>query len=186
MKNLFENITNEQLDSLDMSLSSLISNGEYKNYYESKSSLEHYRFLTYVSNLYNKIKIIDVGTLKGCSALALSSNKSNTVYSFNISNQLELDDLPGNIEFIIDNVINEKYIDLINSSEIILLDTFHDGTFESQFLQHLININFKGILILDDIKLNQNMIDFWNNIKLDKLDVTTLGHSTGTGIVFFI
>jgi hypothetical protein len=178
-------VTNQTLDGLDMSMLKHINNNEYQSYYNDLSSKEHYRLLTYISKLFDGIKILDIGTLKGCSALALSTNSLNKVYSFNLDNQLELVDIPDNIEFIIDNVISPKYSNLILESKIILLDTFHDGSFEQEFLNYLTSLNYKGILLLDDIHLNKEMELFWNNIKINKFDITNIGHSTGTGVVFF-
>ena len=40
----------------------------------------------------------------------------------------------------------------------------------------------KKFLIIDDI-LFVNMIDLWRKIKSPKLDATSLGHWSGTGIV---
>lgn len=182
----FLTITNEELDNIDLfPYSQKINSLEYQQYFMSKSGQEHYRLLSYISQNYNSINILDVGTLKGCSALSLSINSNNKVFSFNLDNQLDLNDLPKNIEFIIDNVINGKYDDLILSSPIILLDTFHDGTFEQQFLDYLIRINYKGSLILDDIHLNTEMENFWEKINLLKNDITHIGHLTGTGVVIF-
>ena len=87
--------------------------------------------------------------------------------------------------YIVDNILNEEYKELILSSKLILVDTFHDGTFEQQFHDYLNEINWKGVLLLDDIKLNQEMINYWNNIKENKTDITQYGHDTGTGIVYF-
>ena len=78
MKQLFE-IDNITLDNLDMSRYNLISNLEYQQYFTETSSKEHYRLLTYISNQFNGESFIDIGTLKGCSALALSTNLSNKV-----------------------------------------------------------------------------------------------------------
>jgi hypothetical protein len=185
MKEIILNLNNNILDELDMSMSKHINNDEYKNYYSEASSKEHYRLLTYISNIFNNVNILDIGTLKGCSALSLSTNKLNKIYSFNVDNQLELIDKPENIQFIIDDVLNGKYDDLIISSKIILLDTYHDGVFEEKFVNYLTSINYKGNLLLDDIHLNYEMENFWQKIKIDKLDITHIGHSTGTGIVFF-
>jgi len=185
MINLFENINNETLDSIDMSRYELIDNLEYQKYYQNKSSKEHYRLLTYLSNYYNSEIFLDIGTLKGCSAIALSTNITNKVYSFNLNEQKELKEIPNNIEFIIDNVINGNFDDLIMKSKLILLDTFHDGTFEQMFYDYIKRLDYKGILILDDIHLNNEMEFFWNNIEKNKIDITNIGHSTGTGVVIF-
>jgi predicted O-methyltransferase YrrM len=184
MRELF-NIDNNTLDNFDMSRYSLISNLEYQKYYTEKSSKEHYRLLTHLSQQLNGETIIDIGTLKGCSALALSSNLSNKVYSFNLNEEKELNTIPENCEFKVDNILNSSYDELIMSAKLILLDTFHDGTFELQFYNHLKQLGYKGYLLLDDIFLNKEMVEFWNLIELDKHDLTNLGHATGTGIVYF-
>lgn len=185
MKTFITNITNTVLDSINMDNSKQINNKEYQDYFTSPSSTEHYRLLSHLSNNISNSILIDVGTLKGSSALALSVNQTNTVYSFNLSNELELDLLPNNINFIIDDIINEKYKPIILESKIILLDTFHDGTFEKTFYDYLKEIDYKGILLLDDIKLNNEMVQFWNSITEDKSDISYIGHITGTGIVYF-
>jgi len=185
MKTFITNITNTVLDSINMDNSKQINNKEYQDYYTSPSSIEHYRLLSYLSNNISNSTLIDVGTLKGSSALALSVNQTNTVYSFNLSNELELGFLPNNINFIIDDIMNEKYKSTILESKVILLDTFHDGTFEKAFYDYLKDINYKGILLLDDIKLNNEMVEFWDIITEDKSDISHIGHITGTGIVYF-
>ncbi len=185
MKKIIENITNELLDSIDMSRFQLINNTEYQEYYQEVSSKEHYRLLNYLSNIFSSETFLDIGTLKGCSALALSTNQKNKVYSFNLSEQKELSEILPNVEFILDDILNDSYNELIISSKLILLDTYHDGTFELMFYEKLKQINYKGLLILDDIHLNSEMKTFWESINTDKLDITHLGHSTGTGAVFF-
>lgn len=185
MKKFITNITNKELDSIDMYQFKYIQNKEYQDYFKSLSSIEHYRLLSYISsNLSNSI-LIDIGTLKGSSALALSINQTNTVYSFNLSNELELNYLPPNINFLIDDILNEKFKTIIQKSKVILLDTFHDGCFEKIFYNYLKEIKYEGILILDDIKLNNEMIEFWNSIEKDKSDISHIGHITGTGVVYF-
>jgi hypothetical protein len=46
-------------------------------------------------------------------------------------------------------------------------------------------LGYKGYLLLDDVFLNKEMVEFWNLIELDKQDLTNLGHATGTGVVYF-
>lgn len=185
MKEIIENIKNEDLDSIPMDYGSYINSVEYKNYYQERSSKEHYRLLTFLSFLFNGSKIMDVGSLKGSSALALSTNQTNTVYSFDISNSLDLNNTPSNINFINDEVTNGKYDSLILESKIILLDTYHEGQYEKEFIKHLEKLNYRGILICDDIMLNKNMIEFWEGVTQEKENISHLGHITGTGIIYF-
>lgn len=182
----FLNITNNELDSINLELESKkINSIEYQGYFNSKSGAEHYRLLSHISLNNNNITILDIGTLKGCSALAFGVNKSNTVYSFNLGNELDLNTTPENIHFLIDDILKEEYKDLILKSKYIMLDTFHDGSFETLFVNYLTKIEYKGFLLLDDINLNHDMIKFWSNIELEKLDITNIGHATGTGLVIF-
>jgi hypothetical protein len=185
MKEFITNITNNELDSIDMYQSIYIENKEYQDYFNSPSSIEHYRLLFHISSNISDSILIDIGTLKGSSALALSVNQTNTIYSFNLSNELELNHLPSNINFVIDNVLDEKFKTIIQQSKVILLDTFHDGSFEKVFYNYLKEINYDGVLLLDDIKLNNEMIEFWDNIEKDKTDISHIGHITGTGVVYF-
>lgn len=177
----------KDLTKIDLTpLSSYINSDEYKHYFLCPEGQEHYKLLAALSTNYTNALILDIGSLKGCSALALSYNKTNKIKSFNLINQLDLNRIPDNIEFIVDNILDQKYKSLILSSQLILLDTFHDGTFERQFHDFLLEINWKGMLILDDIKLNNEMICYWDSIKDKKLDITQYGHCTGTGIVHFV
>jgi hypothetical protein len=168
-----------------MRLSSKIRSNEYRRYYEAAAAQEHYRLLTHLSNCINNEVLIDVGTLKGCSALALSANPTNHVYSFNIVNQLDLSEAPSNVNFIVDNVISGSYDKILLQSKVILLDTFHDGLFERKFYKHLKTLGYSGSLLLDDIYLNPAMKMFWDEISDPKEDLSHLGHITGTGIVYF-
>ena len=96
-----------------------------------------------------------------------------------------MNSLPENVEFIIDNVLNGKYDNILLSAKFILLDTFHDGTFEKQFYEYIESIGYSGYLLLDDIHLNTEMEKFWVSINRKKDDLTHIGHSTGTGVVYF-
>ena len=76
-------------------------------------------------------------------------------------------------------------IGALEKTRFILLDTNHDGFFENVFYKKLKEINYKGILVLDDIYLNSTMKTFWNQIEEEKFDITSKGHNTGTGLVLF-
>ena len=182
----FLTITNEELDNIDLfPYSQRINSLEYQGYFMSKSGQEHYRLLAYISQNDNLIDILDIGTLKGCSALAFSVNQSNKIRSFNVGNEFDLNLIPENSEFFIDDILKDEYKDIILGSKYIMLDTYHDGTFEKEFVDYLISIGYKGYLLLDDIHLNFEMERFWGSVTQEKYDITNIGHSTGTGVVYF-
>ena len=64
-------------------------------------------------------------------------------------------------------------------------DTFHNGDFETEFVNYLTEIKYKGLVLFDDIHLNKEMQDFWDGLKLEKYDITEIGHFSGTGLVNF-
>jgi len=174
------------LDNIDLfPYSQRINSSEYQGYFMSKSGQEHYRLLAHISQTNDLVDILDIGTLKGCSALAFSVNQSNKVFSFNTGNEFDLNYTPLNAEFIIDDILNGEYNEVILGSKYIMLDTYHDGTFEKEFYDHLVSINYKGYLLLDDIHLNFEMERFWGSITKEKYDITNIGHITGTGVVYF-
>lgn len=148
-----------------------------------KNKGEHYQLLTYIGNMYNNIQIIDAGTCNGHSALALSQNKTNIIRSYDI--ETKNFDFGKNIEYITLD-INEENPEVLKDSPIILLDIDpHDGKQEQVFTDYLTKIGYKGYVICDDIFLNEEMANWWNNIQIEKYDVTEIGHFSGTGIINF-
>ena len=61
----------------------------------------------------------------------------------------------------------------------------HDGIQERDFFKFFEEIGYVGLVVLDDIYINNNMKKFWNDIKQPKLDMTQYGHWSGTGLVQF-
>jgi hypothetical protein len=143
---------------------------------------EHYKFLAYLTSLFDNIIIFDIGTHHGGSALALAENQSNQIISYDIYKQCKLILPISNIEINIGDAAKDERL---KYAKIILLDTVHDGLFEKEFIAHLLNINFKGILILDDIFFNEEMKELWNSIDLPKFDLSYAAHFSGTGLVDF-
>lgn len=157
---------------------------QYRGFFLDTNFEEHYRLLAYLSTQYQDATIFDIGTLKGYSALSLSYNKANRVISYDIADYKELVHPDGlsNIEFRIGNALDAPEL---LSSAMILLDTEHDGTYETQVYDFLKNNHYKGLLILDDIHLNDPMKNFWRCIDMAKEDLTDIGHWSGTGAVDF-
>lgn len=176
-------LTNEELDGLGMEgLTPFLSADNLKKDLLSLSSDGYYRLLVWLSRQFSGKIIFDVGTNRGVSAIALSANLSNRIYSYDIRDSLSLVDRPDNVTFILGDVFEDPRL---LQAALIFLDTVHDGEFESKFVGFLREKAYKGWLVLDDIHLNGQMNRFWDEIEEWKLDITSLGHRTGTGLVRF-
>jgi len=176
-------VTAEELNAinLDKYLKSTDDFGFPKSWFYMDAGLEHYRLLVYISQLYKGVTLLDIGSYQGSSAIALSFNKKNKVISYDLVHQPEIADIKiPNIKFIKGDVLKDEI-----TAPFIILDTYHDGTFEQHFVNHLHNINYKGLVMFDDIYLNNEMTNFWDGLKNEKYDLTEIGHHTGTGIAIF-
>jgi len=188
-------ITKNNISAISLEQFKSVSNIDQSEFHQEPGQ-QHYKLLSYLSTLFNNTHIIDIGTHRGASSTALSYNKSNTIYTFDIENRI-IDDgnSPKSNPNIVFNYVNifqhsvrEEWKDRILSCPLIFLDIDpHDGNLEYEFYLFLKENKFQGILVLDDIWYFEGMRNnFWYKIpKEDKLDVTNLGHWSGTGIVQF-
>jgi hypothetical protein len=161
--------------------------GAQFTYFNLESGNEHYRLLYHISwQIPNNSTIIDIGTSTGHSALALSANPNINVITYNICDQVQDSGSikqKKNINIRIKNCIDD--IGILLQSPFIMLDVFHDGTFEKLLVETLLKHNYNGIVLCDDIFLNKEMLDFWNWVPVSKMDITEYGHWSGTGLLLF-
>lgn len=142
----------------------------------------YYRLLAHLSSrLPDESIVFDVGTYRGISALALSYNEKIKVVSWDIANLNAITN-PGNITFKIGNFLGDEQL---LDSKLMFIDVDpHDGIQEADFLTHLIKLDYKGVLIFDDIHLNCGMQTFWESThNYNRRDLTSYGHATGTGML---
>ena len=159
-------------------------------FFKSEES-EHYKLLSYLSKYFANELFVDIGTFYGFSALALSHNELNNIMSYDIKDWIITDSpktakTKENITCIIKDCNND--IDIISKAKIIMLDIDpHDSIEERNIIANLRKNNFKGLLVLDDIKRNQNMKNFWETFITEekKYDISEIAHWSGTGIVNF-
>lgn len=147
---------------------------------------EHYRLLTYLSNQLDYKFIIDAGTCTGHSAICLAQNKNNIIFTYDINlfeDKRVLD--YKNIKFIQKSILEEDTRILLMAHMIFLDIDPHDGIQENMFISKLSEINYRGIVLCDDIHLNHKMNSWWDSITIPKLDITFLGHGSGTGLINF-
>lgn len=153
---------------------------------------EHYILLAYLSSLHPGSTIIDIGTHYGASALALSTSSQTTIHSFDINRKVFLRDM-SNVSFELadlwDETVFAHWEETIMNSAVILLDVDpHNGTMEYEFYMRLKEKGYKGLIVCDDIWYFKEMRDnFWLKIPTEeKVDITSLGHWSGTGVISFV
>lgn len=177
--------TKEQLNSIefDSYRDSFLKKGYPNNWFFMEAGQEHYRLLAYIGSLYKSKTLLDIGSYQGNSAIALA-HSGNKIISYDLDTQPIIEKIKNdNIKFIKGDILADN--NLILASPFIMLDTYHNGDFEQEFVDHLINIKYKGLVMFDDIHLNNEMSNFWNGLKNEKFDLTEIGHFSGTGLVIF-
>jgi predicted O-methyltransferase YrrM len=153
---------------------------------------EHYRLLAALVEVAGVDLAIEVGTYTGMGALALAGAGAR-VQTYDLvpwdqfSHTLfHRDDFDDRISQRIGDLANQDYFDSqlddLRAADLILIDGPKDGVFEPAFLSKLLPVLRAGqVLVLDDIRKLQ-MLQTWRDISLPKLDVTSLGHWSGTGL----
>lgn len=186
-------LNKERVDDIDLSSlhQYLEWNPQYLQFFAQKAGQEAYKLLGYIS-MHSTGVITDIGTQFGSSALALSLNSQVTVETYDKfkhipdNNQVPTITNKPNIKFKV--LSAQTILSKIADSTVVYLDiNTQDGSEELKIINKLEELKFKGLLIIDDIKLNTVMENVWNNVPkhLKKLDVSEFGHWSGTGIVVY-
>jgi len=162
------------------------------NFYK-RAGDEHYRLLAYLATQLHHGAIIEVGTHRGDSAMALSINESNWVESFDIIDAVPpVRRMRPNVRFhredLFDPAVRKKWRESLLSSELCFIDIDpHEGTREFELLMWLKENDYQGLIVLDDIWYFEGMRrNLWYKIHPRfRFDATLLGHWSGTGLVSF-
>ncbi len=158
---------------------------------------EHYRLLRSLVSILGSRNIIEVGTFSGMGTVSLVKGMGDDghVTTFDLIPWDQFDthlskDLFGQekvtqiLADLSDPEEFAKYQELLSRADLIFCDAPKDGVFEYKFLDFLTTIKFRSkcLLVLDDIRF-LNMISLWWSIESPKLDLTSFGHWSGTGLV---
>ena len=140
--------------------------------------------------------VVEIGTATGLSSLALLKNLPTTgkLISYDLASW---DELPNTVltklDFI-DQRFEHRVGDLseefffhsqsqdIQNADLIFIDATHDGELEQKIFDRFRTLSFAPIIILDDIRF-WTMLKMWRSINMPKLDLTSFGHWSGTGLV---
>ena len=167
------------------------------SYYDLKSGIQEYRLYSYLSTLFNDTTILDIGTSHGTSAIALSHNINNKVITYDIvnciNNNHHLIYKKSNIEFKIKNVLDDLNKEYLSKIKIIMIDIDHYGNVEKNIINKLYELNYSGIIILDDVfnhpdfEINKCVNNLWDSLdnytNIKKINLNKYGHWSGTGIL---
>jgi len=163
--------TASELNAIDMASVSraILTQSADKRYIIMPAGQEHYRLLYWFASHFSYA--LELGTYRGHSALAMAIGGAK-VHSVDIEDHKDVMVIPENLEFHIDEN-GHSFLNCI-PCKLIFLDTYHDGTYERVVLNHLRDIKWKGILVMDDIHLNDEMKAVWSEITERKEDWTDI------------
>ena len=164
---------------------------------------DHYRLLAgliYNLAIHNdSLSLVDIGTHYGTSArvmLDFSPEKSqvttfdiNAWENYETTYLTEQDFESGRLTQYLDDLKDDscfaKHADLLMNADFIMCDGPKDGIFERKVYKLLSTLKFPTKtrwLLLDDIRFPSEM-GSWRLISSPKIDLTSFGHFSGTGLV---
>ena len=159
---------------------------------------EHYKLLAALLQEIKPSVVIEVGTFQGLSALALKEHlpPGGRLHTFDIipwqdiegSALVAADFADGRLRQelgdLADPDVFRKHTPLLQSAEFIFIDGPKNVVFEQKLIAAMdaIALPKRPIVMFDDVRL-WNMLAIWRGIRHPKLDVTSFGHWSGTGLV---
>lgn len=160
---------------------------------------DHYRLLAAFIKILQPQLMLDIGTFTGLSARIMGeySNSSAEVITYDVVPYADLADsvLTPNIctgltidQYLQDLSDPEMFAanaDLLKRADFIMCDGPKDGKFEPAFIQRLAQLEMpikQRWLFMDDIRF-MGMAGLWRAIQSPKIDLTSFGHFSGTGLV---
>jgi len=159
---------------------------------------EHYKLLTALVSVLSPQTVVEIGTATGMSALAMKTAlpENGKIVTFDLvpwrdypGGVLRDDDFAGGqLEQRLDDLSTpagwRANADVLRRAELIFVDAKHDGAQEREFLRGFDEVGLANarIVVFDDIRV-WGMLAFWQEIDRPKLDLTSFGHWSGTGLV---
>lgn len=158
---------------------------------------EHYRLLAALARTVQPKVAVEVGTFRGLGALALLAGMpaDGKVITYDVVPWQEFDpvvlrdgDFGDRLEQRIGDLTEKTFlgreIDTLRVADLIFVDGPKDGVFEQTFCDQVISrlTDRPRLVVFDDI-CRLNMLQLWRDLPFAKLDATSLGHWSGTGMI---
>jgi hypothetical protein len=158
---------------------------------------EHYKLLAGLISVLRPKKVIEIGTSTGLSALTIKRflPTDGRLITFDIvawnefeQTALRSEDFDQRLEQrladLSDASVFSRHVSLLHDADFIFIDAAKDSQQEDRFISNFQTVDFvtAPIFMFDDIRL-WNMLRTWRTINRPKLDLTSFGHWSGTGLV---
>jgi predicted O-methyltransferase YrrM len=161
---------------------------------------EHYRLLAGLVRAHRPQTVVEIGTATGLSALAMLDflPAGGRLATFDIvpwreypGSVLRDDDfadgrLVQHVDDLTDPAIAARHSELLEAADLIFVDAAKDGRQERVFLELFERTAFgrEPVAVFDDIR-QWKMLEIWRGVTRPKMDLTSFGHWSGTGLVDF-
>lgn len=159
---------------------------------------EHYALLAGLVRTLEPRLVVEIGTGAGSSAIAMKPflPPDGRIVTFDLvdwrsypESRLEKGDfadgrLVQEIDDLSDAAVARRHAALLGEAELVFVDAAKDGLTERRLLANLEEVGLRAspIVVFDDIRL-WNMLAIWRHVRRPKLDLTSFGHWSGTGLV---
>ena len=159
---------------------------------------EHYKLLAGFTLALKPQCIVEIGTATGLSALCMQKflPPGGKIATFDIvpwhtysNTVLKPEDfakgtLAQHVADLSQPDVMQARRDVVRAADLIFIDATHDGDLEERLMQNLAQIPFgkKVYLLFDDTRV-WTMLKMWRKIAHPKIDLTSFGHWSGTGLV---
>lgn len=158
---------------------------------------EHYRLLAGLVRSVQPTTVVEIGTFQGLGSLALLDQlpANAQVVTFDVIPWEEIEHSalkPSDFEDgrlhqelgdLSDPQVFEKHRELLERADMVFVDAPKDGVFEPAFLDLAVPLwrGSRRLVVFDDVRL-MPMVQLWRDLPFPKLDITSFGHWSGTGL----
>jgi predicted O-methyltransferase YrrM len=159
---------------------------------------EHYKLLAALVGALGARQVIEIGTSTGMGTLALAQflPPGGHITTFDIVPWREFKQTwLRDSDFASDRIAQEiadiakpggiaPFTSWFQGADFIFIDGPKDGVTEQKFIDALVSLRLpkKPLIMFDDIRV-LNMIEIWRRLDHPKMDLTSFGHWSGTGLV---